>query len=264
MSYAKLFSEIVTSTIWCEDDATRIVWVTMLATADKNGEVMASVPGLARLANVPLEATRNAIETLLSPDPDSRTPDDEGRRIEPIDGGWVLLNYQKYRQKATDCDRAEKARIRQRRWRERRARNADVTPEPLRNADVTPPLRQNPQAEAEADTKAEHKDTHTSRTSEIPPCSLAEAVQAGAQMMVCTDAASKWWHERDSVGWVDGKGNPIIRWQSALKAYGDTWRNVEARNGSRGSGHQDKPKSFSERDSERTGRPKETIHMPRL
>lgn len=107
-------------------------------------------------------------------------------------------------------------------------------------------------------------DTHTSRTSEIPPCSLAEAVQAGAQMMVCTDAASKWWHERDSVGWVDGKGNPIIRWQSALKAYGDTWRNVEARNGSRGSGHQDKPKSFSERDSERTGRPKETIHMPRL
>lgn len=33
----------------------------------------------------------------LSPDKWSRTTDNEGRRIEPIDGGWRLLNHAKYR-----------------------------------------------------------------------------------------------------------------------------------------------------------------------
>jgi hypothetical protein len=147
MGYAKLFSELVTSTIWCEDDQTRIVWITMLSQADKNGEVMASVPGLARLANVPVDATRKAIQILLSPDPDSRTPDDEGRRIQPIDGGWILLNYQKYREKASSSDRAEKARIRQQRWREKQERNvaSDVTE---RDATRTTP------GATKADTKA--------------------------------------------------------------------------------------------------------------
>ena len=46
MSYTKLFSEIVTSTIWSEDDKTRILWITMLATSDQHGEVMAKLAGL--------------------------------------------------------------------------------------------------------------------------------------------------------------------------------------------------------------------------
>jgi hypothetical protein len=31
------------------------------------------------------------------PDPDSRTKDFEGRRIDTIEGGWLLLNHSKYR-----------------------------------------------------------------------------------------------------------------------------------------------------------------------
>lgn len=69
----------------------------MLAMADRNGRVWGSVPGLANRARVSVDATRNAIDTFLSPDPDSRTPDFEGRRIEVIDGGWRLLNHEKYR-----------------------------------------------------------------------------------------------------------------------------------------------------------------------
>ena len=33
----------------------------------------------------------------MSPDPDSRTKDHGGRRIEEIDGGWRLLNHAKYK-----------------------------------------------------------------------------------------------------------------------------------------------------------------------
>ena len=82
MTYTKLFSSIITSTVWSEDHETRIVWITMLAMADKHGEVQGSIPGLARIAAVSLDGCRNAIRKFLSPDEDSRTKDDEGRRIE--------------------------------------------------------------------------------------------------------------------------------------------------------------------------------------
>ena len=72
-SYIKLFSEILTSTIWQEPDSTRIVWLTMLAMADKNGEVKASIPGLASFAKVPIEAAETALESFKSPDKYSRT-----------------------------------------------------------------------------------------------------------------------------------------------------------------------------------------------
>lgn len=102
--FSKLFSSIVTSTIWREADHVRIVWVTMLATCDKHGVVLAAVPGLAALANVSIENCLDALDRLMSPDPWSRTKDFDGRRIEEVRGGWRLLNYGRYRDrdKATD------------------------------------------------------------------------------------------------------------------------------------------------------------------
>ena len=85
MTFTKLFSSITESTVWCEDSDTRIVWIAMLAMADKSGRVFGSVPGLANRARVSVDACREAITKFLSPDPDSRTPDNEGRRIEPIE-----------------------------------------------------------------------------------------------------------------------------------------------------------------------------------
>lgn len=125
--YTKLFSSIITSTIWSEDDATRIVWITMLAVSDKNGEVQGSVPGLARLAGVPVETCRAAIDKFLGPDPDSRTKDDDGRRIEVIEGGWHLLNHAKYRAMASEEETRIKAAVRQQRHREKQKRNGIVT-----------------------------------------------------------------------------------------------------------------------------------------
>ena len=67
-NYTKLFNSIVTSTIWTEDDKTRIIWITMLAMSDKNGEVQASIPGLARLSGISIEDTEKAIKKLMEPD----------------------------------------------------------------------------------------------------------------------------------------------------------------------------------------------------
>ena len=97
--WTKLFSSIVTSSIWVEDDAILRVWIAMLAMADAEGVVEGSVPGFANLAHVTTEQMRLAVDTLSSPDADSRTPDHEGRRIEAIEGGWRILNYGTYRER---------------------------------------------------------------------------------------------------------------------------------------------------------------------
>ncbi len=105
--FTKLFNTIVTSTIWQEDDKTRIVWITMLAIADAFGNVFAAIPGLASVANVTIEAAQKAVDNLLAPDEWSRTKDFEGRRIEAIDGGWHILNYGKYRKMLDEEERRE-------------------------------------------------------------------------------------------------------------------------------------------------------------
>ena len=110
--YTKLFEQILESTIWCEPDSTRVVWITMLAMSDRDGEVLASVPGLANRAHVDIEKTRAAIQCFLSPDIESRTKDYEGRRIAEIDGGWQILNHAKYR----DLLDAESEKERKRKW----------------------------------------------------------------------------------------------------------------------------------------------------
>jgi len=122
MAYVKLFSSILDSTVWETDPATRIVWITMLAMADRDGVVEASIPGLARRAGVSRAECEEALRLFGSPDPDSRTRDHEGRRILDADGGWQLVNYEKYRDKATAEESRRKAAERQRRFRERHTR----------------------------------------------------------------------------------------------------------------------------------------------
>jgi hypothetical protein len=117
--YTKLFASILDSTVWQQDSDTRVVWVTLLAMSNQHGEVEASIPGLARRAGVTLEACERALGTFQQPDKYSRTPDHEGRRIETIDGGWLILNRAKYRDRMSEEDKRERDRIRQQRHRDK-------------------------------------------------------------------------------------------------------------------------------------------------
>ncbi len=161
-SYTKLFSSIITSTIWTERPSICKLWITMLALANQHGEVHASIPGLAQLAAVPLEDAVEAIARFSAPDPYSRTKDDEGRRIEEIDGGWVLLNHRKYREMASKEESISANAARQKRFRERQKRN-EVTP---RNGAVT---AKRDIAEAEAEAEAEATVPIRTEVSPLPP-----------------------------------------------------------------------------------------------
>lgn len=117
MGYTKLFSDIVASTIWREDDKTRIVWITMLSMKNERHIVEASLPGLADLARVTLDECEKAIKKLSAPDKYSRSQAHEGRRIKKYEGGWLILNGEHYRQKMSAEDRREYQRKKQAEYR---------------------------------------------------------------------------------------------------------------------------------------------------
>ena len=125
--FTKLFSSIVDSTIWREDPYTKVVWITMLAKADRNGIVSCSLPGLADAARVTLKQCQDALVVFLSPDEFSRTKDFEGRRIMEVDGGWVLLNYMKFRAIQNEDEVRIATAERVRRHRAKFASQSDVT-----------------------------------------------------------------------------------------------------------------------------------------
>lgn len=125
-SFTKLFSTITTSTIWCEPNATRLVWITMLAIADRKGRVGASIPGLANVARVSESECETAIARFMAPDHHSRTKTQDGRRITPIEGGWQLLNYDKYRELQDEESIREAKRNYMRKTRANAKRNVQV------------------------------------------------------------------------------------------------------------------------------------------
>ncbi len=125
--YTKLFNSILASTIWRAPDKTRLVWITMMAMSDKNGIVEASIPGLADLAHVSIPDCQAALLELASPDEFSRSKESEGRRIEEIDGGWHLVNHDKYRKKMGADERREYLKLKQREYRQK-ARQQQSTP----------------------------------------------------------------------------------------------------------------------------------------
>lgn len=133
--FTKLFSSIVTSSIWCEDDATLRVWIAMLASVDSDGIVEGSIPGFANLSRVTIEQMEAALSKLSSPDVYSRTPDNEGRRIEAVPGGWKILNYAAHRERVQGKEGSRAPYMRER----RRAEKEDGVTRYIPEAGVTPP-----------------------------------------------------------------------------------------------------------------------------
>lgn len=156
--FVKIHSTILQSTIWLEDHATFRVWITLLAMSDAGGRVDGTVPGLAHTARVTLEECEHALERFAGPDKYSRTDEgDGGRRIEAVDGGWLLLNYGKYREKSDKDERLRQNREAQQRRREK-VKAAGDDDEVSTDADASSEVstrHQGQQESAQAEAEAE-------------------------------------------------------------------------------------------------------------
>ena len=138
--YNKIFTKILDSSIWLEPDSTRIVWLTCIAAMDEDGFcAFASPANLAHRANVTLTAALAALEVLEGPDANSSNPDHEGRRLERVPGGWMVLNAPVYREMVSREVAKLGNRRRVARHRElKRACNAVVTPSEAETEAETP------------------------------------------------------------------------------------------------------------------------------
>ena len=123
--YNKLFSKILDSSIWLEDAPTRLVWMTLLAVMDEDGFAQfASAANVSHRARVSLNDATRAITCLESPDPNSSNPDNDGRRIERVPGGWLVLNAERHREMVTRAAALEQNRNRVRKHRAKKTGNA--------------------------------------------------------------------------------------------------------------------------------------------
>jgi hypothetical protein len=169
MAFVKLDTGILNSTLWVEREC-REVFITALLMAEPReftepmevyevrsldltgwsvppgwyGFVDAAGVGIVRRALVDPDAGLAALEKLGSVEPESRSKDFDGRRLVRVNGGYVVLNFMKYR------DRDYTAAVRAQRYRDRKkitlANGAS-------HRDVTPSHRDITQAEAEAEAE---------------------------------------------------------------------------------------------------------------
>lgn len=119
--FAKIFHQIFDSSI-ADNYQARHVFMDLLVLADSDGVVDMTPTAIARRTNVPLEVIEKAIEELSSPDHGTRTQEEEGRRIVPIDParnwGWQIVNYHHYRRIRDEESRREYHREYRRKERE--------------------------------------------------------------------------------------------------------------------------------------------------
>ena len=158
MSYSKLHSSIVNSSLWTENDSVRLLFITLLATCDMEGIVYGSKYGLARIANIDPDEMDAAWKTLMSPDPDStdrmRSPEFEGRRVEEVVGGFKLLNFEYYRGLRNEDDRRRQNREAQARFKEKKAKLSQPKPDSAEVSQAQPA-----KAHTESDAEAEAEKT---------------------------------------------------------------------------------------------------------
>ena len=178
MPFVKLDCGILDSTLWVDREA-REVFVTALLMAEPweikeptpqinvrdlsctgfsvpvgwYGFLHAAGSGIVRRSGLSSKEGLDALERLGAPDAESRSHDFDGRRLVRVDGGFVVLNYDKYRKRDyTNADRQAR----------HRARNAvTLTGNAVTSRRVT-------QAEAEAEEEGEVERVSKRSTSSHP------------------------------------------------------------------------------------------------
>jgi hypothetical protein len=92
--WKRAHASVFDSSIMEEPYHVRLVFDYMIRKADTRGFCRGTETALARIFNVTLDHFRDAVAALEAPDVrKSRTPDNEGKRIKEVQGGWLILNH---------------------------------------------------------------------------------------------------------------------------------------------------------------------------
>jgi hypothetical protein len=153
--YGKIFDSMYDGTLYGQWEAI-VTFQQMIVLADADGIVDMTPQAIAARTSIPFEIIKKGLGILEAADPYSRTPGQDGRRIELIDAhrpwGWHIVNHEKYkRMQDSDMVRAQ-TRERVRRHRAAIAEGNGV------KRDVT-----------DGNAEKRHTDTDTNTKTLLPP-----------------------------------------------------------------------------------------------
>jgi len=158
--FAKVFASLWDGTL-ADQWETWSTFVFMLAHCDADGVIDMTPQAISRRSCIPMDKVKAALEHLESPDPQSRTSELDGRRIERLDDhrdwGWRIVNYVSYRNMRDQEQRREQNRESQTRRRERVStrQQPSAAVSTCQHVSATVSSRQQPSAQAEVEAEAE-------------------------------------------------------------------------------------------------------------
>lgn len=122
--YGKLFTSMYDGTLATKGPWQALVTFQQLVIlSDKHGVVDMTPEAISRRTTIPLNIIQEGLQRLLEADPESRSPNEEGRRITRLSDsrtwGWQIVNYDHYRKIRSAEERREYLKLYQR---ERRAK----------------------------------------------------------------------------------------------------------------------------------------------
>jgi hypothetical protein len=207
--YGKIFTSMYEGTLHGQWEA-MVTMQQLIVICDSDGVVDMTPTAIAGKTGIPLEIIEKGIKILEKPDPYSRTPDYEGRRIALLEDhrnwGWFLVNHKKYRDMIDAETRREQTRLRVTRHREKQKEaaqtdtpNLPTTKEPIKAVSDNLPAVVSP-------TKRFQKPTYD------------ELLQFCKEKNFTHLNPEAFWNYYESNGWRVGKGQ-MKDWKAAATGW---------------------------------------------
>lgn len=213
--YVPIADSFFESSIMQESLPTRFVMLALIRLALRpgaNGVVDVDLRTFAGSINMPLAEVEAAITRLMEPDPLSSSPDEDGRRIVPVDPSrpfrnWRLVNWPRYKgivNRANDAARK----------RDERAHVAKDITDASENVQKRPALSENG-GNGVTNTKTKTKTKEEKEPRRFAPPSLEEVQSYITEKGYPLDAEAFMAHYTAN-GWVQSSGRPIKDWKAAV------------------------------------------------
>lgn len=209
--FGKIFSSIYDGTL-ADNWQALITFQQMIVLCDQDGVLDMTPEAISRRTGIPLEHIKAGIAVLESPDLQSRTKGEEGRRIVPIDDrgwGWLIVNHQKYRDLRNSQDRREYMREYMKGYREQKKSKQ----ESLHNVNSKQLLTQLANTDTEADTDTKYISLGTS--GEVPPCPHQEIINLYHEILPMCRRVKVWSDKRKKYlgsRWREDKERQNLGW----------------------------------------------------
>ncbi len=222
LHYTKLDKDIIYSSLWAMKPEFCKVWITILALKNREQMVTQNVTGMARIACLPLAVVEEAIAMFESPDPQSTSKEEGGRKLIRMKGGWLVVNGEAYEGMGWSDEKREWERNRKSKYRDKKkTQSLPSAPNVPRGTGVE---------EGNGSGLRPAPIDGSSKRSAFVPATVEDLVTFGLQCdpKVTEDVSRKFWFNYEAtaklnpsgeVVWEKKGGGIITNWRAHLQGW---------------------------------------------